>query len=166
MFFWECTFHALFSNSIQIIYTKSEVHFFRLLQRDIVLSPDGSIRSITALNLTNALETSTAKLTKTRAQELIEIWCDEGYFIDADEVLAFGPKTQAEFGHFLKTSFPNEVYVCSLCKLPIFKVSFCSKDYFKEVSSNDILFDFTGNQLWSRCMRICFAQTLFAKVFG
>lgn len=93
-----------------------------MLQSEIVQSDDCSIRSITALNITNTLGVQDLKMTKTRAQELLEIWCDEGYYLDIDGMLVFGPRMQAEFGQFLKANFPDIVFACSLCKVPIFKV--------------------------------------------
>lgn len=80
---------------------------------------------IASLNITNKLAGDNLKLTKSRAQELLDIWCEDGYYLDMDGMLVFGPRTQGEFGQFLKTNYPDIVCSCSLCKVIIFKVNIC-----------------------------------------
>lgn len=80
------------------------------------------------LNLcaTVTLPNTTKKITKQRAQNLIEDWCQSGYFIDINDKIHLGPRTIGEFGSQFRAKFPDYINSCFLCSQPTFKVCLIS----------------------------------------
>lgn len=92
----------------------------------IVVVNSFSIPVMLALNLCNDLSISTSsskKITKQRAQDLIEEWIIAGYFIETDGAYYFGPRTIAEFGDTLRIRYAEHVRSCFLCRQTCFYVS-------------------------------------------
>lgn len=98
----------------------------------IVQENNSAITMIRAINLSTPFAASQAtskKISKTRAQELIEEWKTVGYFISDDDVVSLGPRTIAEYGETLRSKFPDYVWGCHLCKQICTKVRFIFFDY-------------------------------------
>lgn len=84
---------------------------------------------ITAINLTSQVP-GIKSITKNRAEQLIEIWTDQGYLTLVDSDLHFGPKLVIEFGSYLIKYFPDYVLPCMLCKVMVLNVMFSDCLYF------------------------------------
>lgn len=100
----------------------------KILIEAIVQEDNSTITMIRAVNLSTPFAASQAtskKISKARAQELIDEWKTVGYFISDDDVLSLGPRTIAEFGETLRNKFPDYVWGCHLCKQISTKVHEC-----------------------------------------
>lgn len=95
----------------------SELHF---------ISPMTAIQlsSNTSSGLTQSQSTS-KKVTKQRAEDLLEEWLLAGYLMAMEngEILTLGPKTIAEFSDTLLTKFGDYIHNCHLCNKLALKVS-------------------------------------------
>lgn len=85
----------------------------------IVMSDTHSISMMTAVHLssssTQASQSTTKKLTKQRAEELIDEWSIAGYFMTINEAITLGPKGVGEFRDTFRTKFPDYIQSCQLC---------------------------------------------------
>uniref|UniRef100_A0A182MTZ3 Non-structural maintenance of chromosomes element 1 homolog n=1 Tax=Anopheles culicifacies TaxID=139723 RepID=A0A182MTZ3_9DIPT len=105
----------------QNIFTPQELHFFRVLLRELTLSEDHTLTTIICLNLTNDTVNETVKpLPKTRAEQLLHEWSALGYFAVLDEKLHFGPKSVVEFDKYLTKNYSDIISRCCLCNVTIF----------------------------------------------
>lgn len=88
--------------------------------------------SIHILNLsTHVVSTGHKKLTKQRAQELMDDWITTGYFVELNDMVHFGPRAIGEFKDYLRLKYKESICICALCLQPTFKV---------HISAGDILF--------------------------
>jgi non-structural maintenance of chromosomes element 1 len=113
-------------NKFQTVYSEQEVHFFRLLMKEIARSEELQIKTMICINLTSKipkLKTNMKMMSKARAEELLSEWMLSGYFLEQDNDIFFGPRMLSEFGVYLKTNFPENIVACHLCKNVIFAVS-------------------------------------------
>lgn len=62
------------------------------------------------------------KVTKQRAQELLDEWVANGYFSYVDDSYILGPRAIGEFGDMLIARFGDQLKKCFLCKNITFKV--------------------------------------------
>lgn len=90
-------------------------------------SPDYCLPAIDVLNKAVQASSNNKKLSKQRAQELIDEWCSVGYFVDLDDVIHFGPRMIGEFSDYLRLKFRDHIRICCLCNQPTFKVNFFEK---------------------------------------
>lgn len=90
------------------------------------ISPMTAIQlcSNTSSGLTQSQSTS-KKVSKQRAEELLEEWLHAGYFMAMEngEVLTLGPKAVAEFSDTLLTKFGDFIQNCHLCNKLALRVS-------------------------------------------
>lgn len=110
-----CLFHRL-----QDTYEPHEIEFFRLILKEIALSDDHSVRTISILNLMNQNRNKDSSFTMGDAEKFLEDWIEEGYFHSMDGLIYFGIRSIAEFGEFLRTKFNLDG--CALCKTVLVKV--------------------------------------------
>lgn len=70
---------------------------------------------------------STKKITKQRAEELLDEWVSSGYLLLLSEnaLITLGPKALAEFRDTLRTKFPDFIQNCHLCNEIVLKVCVC-----------------------------------------
>ncbi|XP_053673227.1 non-structural maintenance of chromosomes element 1 homolog [Anopheles nili] len=105
----------------QNFYSATEIHYFRVLLRELTLSDDHHLPSIACLNLTS--ETAgegTKPLTKARAEQLLGEWEEMGYFLELEDKCYLGPKAIVEFEKFLNKHYADVITRCCLCKVTIF----------------------------------------------
>lgn len=112
-----------------IPYNEAECNYFKLLLEQMFQYETYSIPNMIALNLSSSTVTSsqaarTKKVTKQRAQDLLEEWVSRGYFVNANERIQLGPRSIGEFGEVLSTEYAEYVKKCYLCKNVSFKVCF------------------------------------------
>lgn len=106
--------------------------YLKVLMEKIVLNDANSISTMTAIHLSNEATqqqasqstSSTKKITKQRAEELLDEWVLSGYLllISENALLTLGPKAIAEFRDTLRTKFPNHIQNCHLCNEIVLKV--------------------------------------------
>uniref|UniRef100_A0A182K710 Non-structural maintenance of chromosomes element 1 homolog n=1 Tax=Anopheles christyi TaxID=43041 RepID=A0A182K710_9DIPT len=111
----------------QNVFTAPELHFFRVLLRELTLSEDHTLAMITCLNLTNDTAGEGMKpLPKTRAEQLLQEWEQLGYFLTLDDTCYLGPKSVVEFEKYLNRNYGDIVTRCCLCNVTIFYGIRCS----------------------------------------
>lgn len=140
----------------QNVYTPQELHYFRVLLRELTLSEDHTLTMIACLNLTNDTTGETVKpLPKTRAEQLLNEWEELGYFIVLNEKFHFGPKSVVEFEKYLSKNYAESMTRCCLCNVTIFYGVRCAtcpqilhkdclKKYLRRLTTCP-----SCNQLWS-----------------
>lgn len=105
---------------LQNNYTESELGLFRLILRELAGNEENKLKPIVCLNLTSQIQGK--PLSKVRAEELLEEWEKQGYFVQLDGMWYFGPKTIGEFDRYLLSNYPDEIQRCKLCKESVFYV--------------------------------------------
>lgn len=96
----------------------------------IVTNDDHCIHTISAINastpITNTQSTS-KKITKQRADDLLKEWTAAGYlYLDENYgTLTLGPRAIGEFGRQLLQSYPNALQRCAICNGLALKVKYC-----------------------------------------
>lgn len=125
-----CVFFPLFLHRIRFdrpspVNNDVECAYMKILIEKIVTSDIHSISMMTALHLCaeatqhNAQSTSSSskKITKQRAEDLLDEWVASGYFfsMNGDASITLGPKTLTEFRESLRTKFPDYIQNCHLC---------------------------------------------------
>lgn len=98
--------------------SEDESKYFKMIFDSVVTGDDHSLRTMQALNLTTSL-----KLTKAHAEELLDDWCTQGYFSKIGEVVVPGPRLLSEFGSVLRTKYGTFIRNCFLCKQILFTVN-------------------------------------------
>uniref|UniRef100_A0A182PN97 Non-structural maintenance of chromosomes element 1 homolog n=1 Tax=Anopheles epiroticus TaxID=199890 RepID=A0A182PN97_9DIPT len=102
-------------------FTAPELHYFRVLLRELTLSEDHTLAVITCLNLTMDTVSEGAKpLAKMRAEQLLQEWEQLGYFLTLDDKCYLGPKAVVEFEKYINKNFADVVTRCCLCNVTIF----------------------------------------------
>lgn len=116
--------------SIHLIYrhtganTELESNYFKLVLESIAISGCYYMPSIHILNLaTNVVSGGHKKLTKQRAQDLMDDWISTGYFVEQLEMIHFGPRAIGEFQDYLRLKYKERICICALCAQPTFKVN-------------------------------------------
>lgn len=118
-------------DSASPVYSDIECGYMKLLMEKIVTSETHSITMMAALHLCgeakpqNAPTQSTSKkITKQRAEDLVDDWMAAGYFflMNDDTAITLGPKALAEFRDTLRTKFPDDIQNCHLCSEITMKV--------------------------------------------
>lgn len=78
---------------------------------------------MTMTEILNLLPGGTAnqkKVTKQRAQDLMEQWMAGGYFVELDDYVHFGPRTIGEFRDYFVVKHRDNIPRCGLCMQPTF----------------------------------------------
>uniref|UniRef100_A0A182QE16 Non-structural maintenance of chromosomes element 1 homolog n=1 Tax=Anopheles farauti TaxID=69004 RepID=A0A182QE16_9DIPT len=105
----------------QNFYTAAELHYFRVLLRELTLSEDHTLGSMVCLNLTNETAGDGMKaVTKSRAEQLLSEWEQLGYFLMLEDKCYFGPKAIVEFEKYLNKNYADVITRCCLCNVTIF----------------------------------------------
>lgn len=95
----------------------------------IVISDTHSISMMTAVHLcsaqTSQSQSTTKKVTKQRAEELLDEWSIAGYFMTINEALTLGPRSIGEFRDTFRTKFPDFIQSCQLCNEIALQVHTC-----------------------------------------
>ncbi|XP_040156126.1 non-structural maintenance of chromosomes element 1 homolog [Anopheles arabiensis] len=105
----------------QNVFTAPELHFFRVLLRELALSEDHTLALIACLNLTNDTASEGMKpLAKTRAEQLLQEWEQLGYFLTLNDKCYLGPKAVVEFEKYITRNYADVVTRCCLCNVTIF----------------------------------------------
>lgn len=106
------------------LFNEAESNYFKRVLEEIAISGCYYLSSIHVLNLASLIAApNNRRITKQRAQELIDIWCQAGYFIEMENnMLHFGPRTIGEFANYLSMKYKEHIHICSLCLKPTFNV--------------------------------------------
>lgn len=110
---------------MQGTYSEIECLYFKRLLDELIVSTGYYLPSHCIFNLCTSVTTATnsKKITKQRAQVLIDEWCENGYFVEINDRFYFGPRTIGEFGNQFRTTHPDFIHVCFLCNQISFQVS-------------------------------------------
>lgn len=107
-------------------YNEVENSFFKAILDSFVTSESFCLPMIHFLNMSASVQSTslpTKKLTKKRAEELLDYWCSCCYFVKTDEdLMHFGPRTIGEFSDYLRTKYTNYICICLLCNKVTFQV--------------------------------------------
>ncbi|XP_037945341.1 non-structural maintenance of chromosomes element 1 homolog [Teleopsis dalmanni] len=101
---------------LQYHYSDVERHYFSKLLENMAVQDNYSIPWNTVYTITNTLPATQHKMTKDRMQELLNIWIEQGYFVEIGDNVFFGVKMLVEYGAHIKSNFPEHVKECTLCK--------------------------------------------------
>lgn len=101
------------------------------LMEKIVTSDNHAISPMTAVHLCSAASqfsqsqsvSTTKKVTKQRAEELMDEWMTAGYFMIFGDQITFGPKAIGEFRETFRTKFGDYIQNCHLCTELTLKVN-------------------------------------------
>ncbi|XP_026480030.1 uncharacterized protein LOC113386465 [Ctenocephalides felis] len=90
---------------LNVFHTPAEYEFFKIILNSMIQEDDFMIPVNTCLNFRLQLE-APLTLSLVRAQELLDIWSNAGYFIISDDDnLMFGARTIAEFEVYFNDTF-------------------------------------------------------------
>lgn len=103
-------------------YNDTECNFFIELLENLITEVEHHLTKIRAINLC-----SHSKVSRKRAEDLIEKWVQENYLLATSENISIGPRSIGEFGDTLYLKFTDDLVKCYLCKQLVFKVR--SKSY-------------------------------------
>lgn len=93
----------------------------KLLMEKIVLSETHSISTMSAVQLCSGSmqltqsQSTSKKITKQRAEELIDEWTAAGYFMTLNDLITLGPRGIGEFRDTFRTKFEDYIQCCRLC---------------------------------------------------
>ncbi|CAD6992323.1 unnamed protein product [Ceratitis capitata] len=90
--------------------------YFAKLVELMAVQDDYGISWLEMYNLPSLTQTVKKNLPKMHIQDLIKKWIDQGYFIEKDDKIYFGPRMLVEYANHLKTHFSEYIKDCSLCK--------------------------------------------------
>lgn len=119
---------------------EAECLYMKVLIEKIVLSESHSLSTMVAIHLSNeatqqsqstsSASTSSKKVTKQRAEELLDEWVASGYLLllNDDAVVTLGPKAIAEFRDTLRTKFPDFITNCHLCNDIVMRPLMCPNE--------------------------------------
>jgi Nse1 non-SMC component of SMC5-6 complex len=108
-------FHSTADTSmskVQNSFNQADLEFFKVLFLTIVYDKNVRITPREALNLSSTI---VGKITKVRAQKVLENWIEGAYFYQDDHHIYIGPKLLIEFKEQLQSMELNHVKSCSLC---------------------------------------------------
>lgn len=104
-------------------YTDTERKYFYKLLETLASSENYGIEWNNIYAVANQLPTNAQHpLSKERIQELEDIWVSQGYFLELDDKIYFGPRTMLEYGKYLKNNFSDVINDCVLCNNIVFWV--------------------------------------------
>ncbi|ALC38730.1 CG11329 [Drosophila busckii] len=72
---------------------------------------------------------------KHRMQELVQLWTDMGYFLEAQDQLYLGPRSIVEFEFYLRSNYEDTIKECALCRQLVLwdvKCSDCGRKIHRE----------------------------------
>ncbi|CAD6992324.1 unnamed protein product [Ceratitis capitata] len=115
------------ASKIQHHYREADQMYFAKLVELMAVQDDYGISWLEMYNLPSLTQTVKKNLPKMHIQDLIKKWIDQGYFIEKDDKIYFGPRMLVEYANHLKTHFSEYIKDCSLCKNVVLWVSneFC-----------------------------------------
>ncbi|XP_017482011.1 PREDICTED: non-structural maintenance of chromosomes element 1 homolog [Rhagoletis zephyria] len=128
------TFETLASKHQQH-YTEADQMYFAKLVEIMAPQEDYSISWVDMYNLSSLTPTARKHLPKTRIQFLVKKWTDQGYFLEMDDKIYFGPRMLVEYASHLKTHYSDYIKDCPLCKKIVLwdiKCSSCGAKVHKE----------------------------------
>ncbi|XP_053954529.1 non-structural maintenance of chromosomes element 1 homolog [Anastrepha ludens] len=123
------------ASKFQRHYSEADQMYFAKLVEAIAPQGDYGISWVEIYNLPNLTPTAKKQLSKTRIQNLIKKWTDQGYFLKIDDKIYFGPRMLVEYASHLKTHYSEYVKDCPLCKKIVLwdiKCSMCDVKIHKE----------------------------------
>lgn len=109
---------------------EAECAYMKVLLEKIAMSETHSISTMAAIHLSTEVsqqtstQSSSKKITKQRAEELLEEWVASGYLLmlAENDLITLGPKAIAEFRDTFRTKFPDFIQNCHLCSDIVLKV--------------------------------------------
>lgn len=103
------------------VYNEQECNYMKALIEKIVMSDTHTVTMISAVQLTSTStqltqsQSTSKKVTKQRAEELIEEWTAAGYFMALNDMVTLGPRGIGEFRETFRTKFTDYIQCCQLC---------------------------------------------------
>lgn len=94
----------------------------------IVMSETHSIEVMYAIQLCSLLsqpsqsQSTMKRVTKQRAEELLEEWENMGYFMTTNENITLGPRCIGEFRDTFRSKFGDYIQSCQLCNELVLQV--------------------------------------------
>ncbi|XP_014085818.2 non-structural maintenance of chromosomes element 1 homolog [Bactrocera oleae] len=104
------------ASKLQHHYREADQLYFAKLVEAMAFQEDYGISWVDMYNLPNLPQNVKKDLTKTRVQDLITKWTRQGYFVEKDDKIFFGPRMLVEYAFHLKTHFSDYIKDCPLCK--------------------------------------------------
>jgi len=102
-------------SKFQNIFQGNELDYFKLIIARILTNEELFIAPRDALNVTSEL--TQKKMSKLRAQKLLDLWCLSRYLYQhADNRLYLGPRSLLEFKETLLNRNMNHLKFCQLCE--------------------------------------------------
>ncbi|CRK95571.1 CLUMA_CG009035, isoform A [Clunio marinus] len=101
-------------SKMQDSYNETELDFFKLILAKIIENEDLLISPRAALNLTSHI--TGTKITKMRAQKLLDNWTQSHYFFNQNNNIYLGAKLLTEFKELLQSMDLSYLKSCLLCE--------------------------------------------------
>ncbi|KFM81222.1 Non-structural maintenance of chromosomes element 1-like protein, partial [Stegodyphus mimosarum] len=97
-------------------YKPKELELFKKIINSIVLSDEGKVKSIDALNLADEINVS-----KKDGEEIVNKFCEDGWLLKDDGCIIFATRAIVELQHFLRKEFKDDITLCTLCQNIVFQ---------------------------------------------
>lgn len=115
-------------SSLPIAYNSIECNYLKHLIEMIVMSDEHCLNPISAINATAAAtdtQSTSKKITKQRADDLLKEWRAGGYlYLDEERgMLTLGPRTIGEYGQILLQNYSDVLRSCTMCNGLALKVN-------------------------------------------
>lgn len=113
-------------SSVQNSYNEADLEFFKAMFHTVVSDQNARIPPREALNLSSGI---VGKITKVRAQKLLDKWISCAYFYlnQQDNHIYIGPKLIIEYQELLQSLELRHIKSCLLCESLAIWVSLCFK---------------------------------------
>ncbi|XP_031625660.1 non-structural maintenance of chromosomes element 1 homolog [Contarinia nasturtii] len=116
------------------IASEVECNFMKSIMEKILMSDTHSITIMSAIQLCSTSSQATQsqatskKITKQRAEELLDEWENIGYFMATGDIITLGPRAIGEFRDTYRTKFGDFIQCCFLCNGLVLQPKFCPND--------------------------------------
>ncbi|XP_055315926.1 non-structural maintenance of chromosomes element 1 homolog [Sitodiplosis mosellana] len=116
------------------VYNEAESNYMKTLMEKIVMNDTHSLSRMSAVHLSSApsqlsqSQSTSKKVTKQRAEDLLEEWIEAGYFMNRGDLITLGPRGIGEYRDTFRTKFGDYIQCCRLCSEIALQPHFCPND--------------------------------------
>lgn len=100
------------------VYNEAECLYMKSLLGKIIMSDTHSVSVMAAVHVclsSSQSQSTTKKVSKQRAEELVDEWAAAGYLITVGDSITLGPRGIAEYRDTFRTKFGDYMHSCRLC---------------------------------------------------
>lgn len=111
-------------------YNELECNYFKTILDALADAVDYKLSSLDILNLTTQVHGAMQhkRVTKQRAEQLITDWVNNGYLLELEDEIQYGPRTIAEFRDYFVLKHAERIPSCKLCNQATFSGQACANE--------------------------------------